>query len=71
MLCNHELLIYFSYMVYSTIKNNHMTDQELNKDHILPVQMVSADQYIYGLQVGSTTKRGNRIYLICTQKDVS
>ena len=28
------------------IKNNPMKEQELNKDHLLPGQMVSADHYI-------------------------
>ena len=28
------------------IKNNPMKDQELNKDHLLPIQMVSTDHYI-------------------------
>ena len=30
----------------NTIKNNPMKEQELNKDHILSVQLVSADHYI-------------------------
>ena len=30
----------------STIKKNTMKEQELKKDHLLPGQMVSADQYI-------------------------
>ena len=28
------------------IKKNHMKEQELKKDHLLPGQMVSADHYI-------------------------
>ena len=30
----------------NTIKKNHMTEQELNKDHLRPGQMLSADHYI-------------------------
>ena len=30
----------------NTIKKNHMKEQELKKDHILPGQMVYADHYI-------------------------
>ena len=30
----------------NTIKNNHMKKQDLKKDHILPGQMVSTDNYI-------------------------
>ena len=41
MLCNHGLLIYLNYTVYGDIKKNHMKEKELNKDHILPVKMVS------------------------------
>ena len=41
MLCNYRLLIYLSYMVYDAIKNNPMKEQELNKNHLLPVHMVS------------------------------
>ena len=41
MLNNHGLLIYLNYTVYGAIKKNPMKEQELNKDHILPVQMVS------------------------------
>ena len=46
MLYNHGLLIHFSYMVYGAIKKNPTKDQDLNKDHLLPVQMVSTDHYI-------------------------
>ena len=46
MLCNHGLLIYLNYTVYVAIKKNPMKEQDLNKDHLLPVQMVSADHYI-------------------------
>ena len=46
MLCNYGLLIYLSYMVNGAIKKNPMKDQELNKDHLLTVHMVSADHYI-------------------------
>ena len=41
MLCNHGLLIYLIYMVYGAIKKNPMKEQELNKDHLLTVNMVS------------------------------
>ena len=41
MLYNHGLLIYFNYTVYGAIKTNPMKEKELNKDHLLPVQMVS------------------------------
>ena len=41
MLCNHGLLIYLNYTVYGAIKNNPMKEQELNNDHLLPVNMVS------------------------------
>ena len=30
----------------NTVKNNTLKEQEINKDNILPVQMVSADHYI-------------------------
>ena len=41
----------------NTIKKNPMKEQELKKDHLLPVQMMSADHYILrGLQLGSTTQ---------------
>ena len=30
----------------NTIKKNHLKEQELKKDHLLPGQMVSADHYI-------------------------
>ena len=30
----------------NTIKKNHMKEQQLKKDHIMPGQMVSADYYI-------------------------
>ena len=33
-------------MVYGAIKKNPMKDQDLNKYHLLPVQMVSTDNYI-------------------------
>ena len=46
MLRNRGFFIYFSYMVYGTIDNNPMKQQELNNDHLLPVQMVSTDHYI-------------------------
>ena len=46
MFYNNGLLIYLSYMVYGAIKKNPVKEQELNKDHLLPVQMVSADHYI-------------------------
>ena len=46
MLCNYRLLINLSYMVYDAIKNNPMKDQELNKNHLLPLHMVSVDHYI-------------------------
>ena len=46
MSCNHRLLIYLSYIVYREIKKNHMKEQELNKDHLLTVHIVSADHYI-------------------------
>ena len=36
----------FGSMVYGEIKKNPMKDQDLNKDHLLPGQMVSADNYI-------------------------
>ena len=35
------LLIYFNYTVYGAINNNPMKEQELNKDYLLHVQMVS------------------------------
>ena len=41
MLCNYGLLIYLNYTVYGDIKKNPMKEQELNKDHLLPVQMLS------------------------------
>ena len=34
------------YNKVNTIKKNPMKDQELNKDHFLPVNIVSADHYI-------------------------
>ena len=34
------LLMYLNYTVYGAIKNNPMKEQELNKDHLLPVHMV-------------------------------
>ena len=37
MLCNHELLIYLSYMVYGAIKKNHMKEQDINKGHLVTV----------------------------------
>ena len=33
-------------MIYGAINNNPMKEQELNKDHLLPVQMVSTYHYI-------------------------
>ena len=51
----------------NAIKKNLMKEQDLNKDHPLPGKMVSADHYICGLQVGSTTQKGNQIHLIYTQ----
>ena len=33
-------------MVYVAIKKNPMKEQDLNKYHLLPIQMVPADQYI-------------------------
>ena len=41
MLYNHELLVYLSYMVYGATKKNPTKEKELNKDHLLPVYMVS------------------------------
>ena len=41
MLCNHGWLIYLNYTVYGAIKKNPMKEQELNKDNILPLQMLS------------------------------
>ena len=41
MLCNRGLLIYLYYTVYVAIKKNPMKKQELNKDYLLPVHMVS------------------------------
>ena len=46
MLCNNGLLVYLSCMVYGATKNNPMKEQDINKDHLLPVHMVSVDQYI-------------------------
>ena len=40
MLFNHRLLIYLNSTVHGDIKKNPMKEQEINKDHILPVQMV-------------------------------
>ena len=37
----------------------------------MPGQMMSADNYICGLHVGSTIKKGNQIHLICSQEDES
>ena len=47
MFCNNGLLIYLIYMFYGATKKNPMNEQEINNDHLLPVQMVSADHYIY------------------------
>ena len=47
MLCNHGVLIYLSCVIYVAIKKNPMKEQEINKDHLLPVRMVSADHYIF------------------------
>ena len=41
MLCNHGLLIYLNYTVYGAIKKNPMNEQDLNKDPLLPVQILS------------------------------
>ena len=46
MFCNCGLLIYLSYMVFGAIKNHNMKDQDINKDHLLYVHMVSTDHYI-------------------------
>ena len=45
-------------MVYGAIKNNPMKEQDLNKDNILPVQMVSADHYILRDPVRLYPKKG-------------
>ena len=37
----------------NTIKNNHMKEQDLNNDNILPGQMVSVDHYISRAPSGS------------------
>ena len=41
MLRNHGLLIYLNNTVYGDINKNPMKEQELNKDYLLPVHMVS------------------------------
>ena len=41
MLCNPGLLMYLNYTVYGAINKNPMKEIDLNKNHILPVQMVS------------------------------
>ena len=46
MLCNYELLIYLSYIVYGAIKKKLMKDQELNKYHLMPIHMVYENRYI-------------------------
>ena len=47
----------------NTIKNNHMKEQELKKDHLLPGQMVSVDHYI--------TRDPGRIYHTKGKSDIS
>ena len=41
-----DFFVYLSYMVYGATKKNPIKVKDLNKDHILPVQIVSADHYI-------------------------
>ena len=46
-MCHHGLLVYLSYMVYDEIKKNPMKEKELNKYHLLPLQMVYSIHYIF------------------------
>ena len=54
----------------NTIKKNHMKEQELKKI-IFGQDKLFLQIIIYrGLKVGSTTQKGNHIYLIYSQEDV-
>ena len=41
MLYNNGLLVDLSCMVYGDTKKNLMKEQDINKDHLLPVKMMS------------------------------
>ena len=54
----------------NTTKKNPMKEQELKKDHLLPGQMVYADNYISPAPGRLTTQKGSHINMICSQEDV-
>ena len=56
MLCHHGLMIYLTYTVYGAIKKNHMKEQNLNKDHLLPAQMVSQITMQVDINAAETVK---------------
>ena len=46
------------YNKLKTIKNNHMKEQEINKDYLLPGNMISSDHYISRAPVRLYPKTG-------------